>query len=216
MKANNTTKRIKTLEEINAQAERLMQANETWYQDAKRVNREPINRKAQIVAAWHNTKIAAKELQTTPETMKATYYKVTAINSGVYSLHTDKHVAEAELNNLIQNGKPAKLETVTDTPTETEKEETETLNAIIACPLDYLKANDITGDAKFRYMLLDRMQQDCEYYLRAGRCARQLWAGDEEKQIKLMVALWMAAPEPPEWLTFDQIGDFAKQMKVAI
>ncbi|MBD5224226.1 MAG: hypothetical protein HDS71_09330 [Bacteroidales bacterium] len=68
MKANNTTKRVKTIEEINAQAERLMQANETWYQDAKRVNREPINRKAQIVAAWHNTKIAAKELQNTPET----------------------------------------------------------------------------------------------------------------------------------------------------
>ena len=213
MKANNTTKRIKTLEEINAQAERLMQANETWYQDAKRVNREPINRKAQIVAAWHNTKIAAKELQTTPETsetMKATYYKVTAINSGVYSLHTDKHVAEAELSNLIQNGKPAKLETVTN------EVNPDTLSAIIACPLDYLKANDITGDAKFRYMLLDRMQQDCEYYLRDGRCARQLWAGDEEKQIKIMVALWMAAPEPPEWLTFDQIGDFAKQMKVAI
>ena len=142
--------------------------------------------------------------------MKATYYKVTAINSGVYSLHTDKHIAETELSNLIQNGKPAKLETVTD------EVNPDTLSAIIACPLDYLKANDITGDAKFRYMLLDRMQQDCEYYLRAGRCARQLWAGDEEKQIKIMVALWMAAPEPPEWLTFDQIGDFAKQMKVAI
>lgn len=70
MKANNTTKRVKTLEEINAQAERLMQANETWYQDATRANREPINRKAQIIAAWHNTKTAAKELQnnTTPST----------------------------------------------------------------------------------------------------------------------------------------------------
>lgn len=73
--------------------------------------------------------------------MKATYYKVTATNSGVYSLHTDKHVAEAELSNLIQNGKPAKLETVTDdTPIETEKEENELSNA--ANLLDIYVDND--------------------------------------------------------------------------
>ena len=91
------------------------------------------------------------------------------------------------------------------------------LTSIIANPLDYLEANGITGDAKFRYMLLDRMQQDITYYLGYGnRCARQLWAGDETKQIKIMVALWMAAPEAPEWLSFDQINEYAKQMKVAI
>ena len=57
--------------------------------------------------------------------MKAnnTYYKVTAINSGIFSLYTDKHVAETELNNLLNNGKPAKMESVTEAPTETEKEE---------------------------------------------------------------------------------------------
>lgn len=52
-------KRVKTIEEINAQADRLMAVNETWYIDAKRAGREPLNRKAQIIAAWHNTKVAA-------------------------------------------------------------------------------------------------------------------------------------------------------------
>lgn len=49
--------------------------------------------------------------------MKAnnTYYKVTAIKSGVSSHHTDKHIAEAELNNLLNNGKPAKMETILTT-----------------------------------------------------------------------------------------------------
>lgn len=65
MNANEiTTHRNKTREEIDAQAERLMQANETWYSDAIRAGREPKNRKAQIIAAWHNTKQAAKEDRT--------------------------------------------------------------------------------------------------------------------------------------------------------
>ncbi len=117
---------------------------------------------------------------------------------------------------IYDNTTPSTSDTM-NTETKTMNEANETLTAIIARPLDYLKANGITEDAKFRYMLLDRLQQDVTYYLGYGnRCARQLWAGDETKQIKIMVALWMAAPEPPEWLTFDQISEYAKQMNVAI
>lgn len=49
-------------------------------------------------------------------------------------------------------------------------------------------ADDILQrDARFRYMLLARMQSDCEYYLDyGGRDPKRLWAGDEERQIDLI------------------------------
>ena len=52
-------------------------------------------------------------------------------------------------------------------------------------------ADDILQrDARFRYMLLARMQSDCEYYLDyGGRDPKRLWAGDEERQIDLMIKL---------------------------
>ena len=42
-------------------------------------------------------------------------------------------------------------------------------------------ADDILQrDARFRYMLLARMQSDCEYYLDyGGRDPKRLWAGDK-------------------------------------
>ena len=51
-------------------------------------------------------------------------------------------------------------------------------------------ADDILQrDARFRYMLLARMQSDCEYYLDyGGRDPKRLWAGDEERQINDKVA----------------------------
>jgi len=68
-------------------------------------------------------------------------------------------------------------------------------------------------DEKFRYMLLSRMQQDCEYYLGNGkRYGQHLWAGDELSQIKDMMSLWSSLSEKPEWLTLDQINGFSKEM----
>lgn len=47
-------------------------------------------------------------------------------------------------------------------------------------------------DSKFNYMLLSRLQSDCDYYLGNGnRCARQLWAGNEQAQIDKMRELGM-------------------------
>ena len=111
----------------------------------------------------------------------------------------------------------AKIEEATETNTTPETSETmkATYYKVTANPLAYLKANDITGDPKFRYGLLGRMLQDIKYYLGFGnRCACQLWAGDETTQIKIMFALWMAAPTAPKWLTLDQLWEYAKQMNV--
>lgn len=72
-------------------------------------------------------------------------------------------------------------------------------------------------EPRFRYMMLDRLRQDCVYYLGYGnRNADQLWACDENDQIENMKALWMTFPEEdtPEWLTWNDILDFAKKMGV--
>ena len=69
---------------------------------------------------------------------------------------------------------------------------------------------------KFNYMLLSRLQQDCNYYLdHGGRDAKHcLWAQDEQAQINKMRELYDLVPEKPEWLTREQIDAYAKQMGV--
>lgn len=76
-----------------------------------------------------------------------------------------------------------------------------------------LDKHGLNGDNRFRYMMLDRMQSDCDYYLGNGnRCARHLWAGNESDHIKIMRALWFSLPVKPEWLTLEQLNDYAKQL----
>ena len=59
-------------------------------------------------------------------------------------------------------------------------------------------------DYKFEYMLLNRLQCDCDYYFgHGGRNAEHcLWAHDEQKQIDKM------------WLTREQIDEYAARMNV--
>ena len=41
----------------------------------------------------------------------------------------------------------------------------------------------VNRDKTFRYMLLSRLQSDCDYYLHyGGRYPKVLWAGDETRQ----------------------------------
>lgn len=73
----------------------------------------------------------------------------------------------------------------------------------------------LNKDVKFRYMLLDRMRTDCEYYLGNGhRNAKDLWAGDEQLQIEYMAALYNSFDEDskPQWLTLDEIYEFKELM----
>ena len=74
-------------------------------------------------------------------------------------------------------------------------------------------------EPKFRYMMLSRMKQDCDYYLgNGGRSANHLWAHNEKDQIANMVALWKTfEPEDrPEWLTWDELFNYAHKMGVDI
>lgn len=75
----------------------------------------------------------------------------------------------------------------------------------------------LDSEPKYRYMLLSRMKQDCEYYLGYGnRNPNNLCAGNEKDQIDEMKALWNSFPEEdkPEWLTWDELLDYAQKMSV--
>jgi len=70
-------------------------------------------------------------------------------------------------------------------------------------------------DDKFKYQLLGRMQSDCEYYLgNGGKSSKHLFMDDEAKQIELMKALWDSFTEKPEWISMEEIDDYANQMGV--
>lgn len=72
-------------------------------------------------------------------------------------------------------------------------------------------------EPKFRYMMLSRMRQDCDYYLRMGtNNPKHLWAQDEKAQIENMVALWKTfdPEDSPEWLTWADIISYANKMGI--
>jgi len=67
----------------------------------------------------------------------------------------------------------------------------------------------------FDYQMLGRLQSDCDYYLGYGnRYAKNLWAGNEADQIAKMKELWssFAEDQKPEWLTWEQILQYEKEM----
>lgn len=73
----------------------------------------------------------------------------------------------------------------------------------------------LSRDGSFRYQLLDRMRQDCLYFLGCGRRdPKHLWAKDAEKQIAYMKAVWPSFPADgkPGWLTMDEITSLEKRM----
>ena len=75
--------------------------------------------------------------------------------------------------------------------------------------------NQPTKEEKFNYMMLGRLKTDCEYYLGNGnRYAKNLWAGDEQEQIKEMKKIYNSFSEDkkPEWLTYDKIIEYEKLM----
>ena len=51
-----------------------------------------------------------------------------------------------------------------------------------------------------------------------GRDPKRLWAGDEERQIDLMIKLHdsFKEGEKPQWLTMDKILEYKKEMMVMV
>lgn len=91
----------------------------------------------------------------------------------------------------------------------------ESLTSILSTELDLCEDMDLLSkDDTFRYMMLDRLKTDCNYFLDNGnRNEKHLWAGDVDKQIKLMKDLYNSFEEKPEWISMEDIENFEKQMK---
>ena len=74
----------------------------------------------------------------------------------------------------------------------------------------------IMAKDRFSYMMLDRLKSDCEYYLVNGvrNAKHSLWAHDEQAQIDKMRELYDSLTIKPEWLTMEQIDEYAARMGV--
>lgn len=70
-------------------------------------------------------------------------------------------------------------------------------------------------DPEFNYQLLDRLKSDCEYFLGNGnRSEKHLWAGNVNDQIAKMKEIYNSLEEKPEWLTMEQINEYAEKMNL--
>lgn len=78
---------------------------------------------------------------------------------------------------------------------------------------NYLQASNPSFPThdKGRYMLLGRLQQDAEYYIKHPHI-KHLWSGNVKDQIKDMKELYNLLPEKPEWITMKDILQYEKDM----
>lgn len=81
----------------------------------------------------------------------------------------------------------------------------------------YLKGwssyNESADAQKFQYMMLGRLQTDCDYFLGNGqRSVNNLWGATIEEHIAEMKKIWNELEAKPEWLTMEQIEDYERQM----
>ncbi len=78
------------------------------------------------------------------------------------------------------------------------------------------KLQEDTTNLEYNYMLLDRLKQDCEYFLGNGNGnVDTLWAKDIDEQIAKMKELYnsFTDDEKPEWITIEDIDNYEKKMK---
>lgn len=72
-------------------------------------------------------------------------------------------------------------------------------------------------DLEYKYMLLDRLKQDCEYFLGNGNgnAEHSLWAKDIDEQIEKMKEIYnsFSEEEKPDWITLEDINNYEKRMK---
>lgn len=73
----------------------------------------------------------------------------------------------------------------------------------------------LNGDETFRYLMLGRLQSDCEYSLAYwNRKTDRLWTHSCDKQIKAMIALYNSfdEDEKPIWCTLNDIKSYKDEM----
>lgn len=75
------------------------------------------------------------------------------------------------------------------------------------------ESKKLNEDKEFDYQLLDRLKQDCKYFLGNGNgYEKHLWAGSIEDQISKMKEIYNSLKEKPEWLSMEDIDNYEKEM----
>ena len=73
----------------------------------------------------------------------------------------------------------------------------------------------VTSDNKHSYMMLSRLQSDCEYFIGHGNgSTKHLYYDTVEEHIDEMKKLWNGfdTNEKPEWLTMQEIEEYKTEM----
>lgn len=66
---------------------------------------------------------------------------------------------------------------------------------------------------KHQYMMLSRLQSDCEYFLGWGNgSVSSLWGDNVEEHIAEMKRLWNELDVKPEWLSYEEIEYYERKM----
>ena len=68
-------------------------------------------------------------------------------------------------------------------------------------------------DKRHKYMLLARLEMDCEYFLGNGNGSyKHLYYPTPSEHIEGMKKLWNELPEKPQWLTMEKINIYEFKM----
>lgn len=70
----------------------------------------------------------------------------------------------------------------------------------------------MTNNDTFNYMMLSRLQSDCEYFLGWGNGGGRVFPDTVKEHIAEMKRLWSILPEKPEWLSYEQIESYEQRM----
>lgn len=65
---------------------------------------------------------------------------------------------------------------------------------------------------KHKYMMLDRLLLDCEYFIKQTPVERGLYYQSIARHMKMMRMYWKALNIKPKWLTYRQIGKLEHKM----
>ena len=85
-------------------------------------------------------------------------------------------------------------------------------NDNILTDIDWLTSRDIT----FRYMMLDRLRCDCNYFLGYGNANLKIVNYNVFNHIRKMKALWISLPVKPAWLSYIDIVQYQYKMFTAL
>ena len=85
---------------------------------------------------------------------------------------------------------------------------------ICAVDFEFIRDSVPENPQQFTYMMLDMMKSRVEYFLGWGKGhLRHLNGESIDQHIKEMTDLWNSLKEKPEWLTIDQINEYAQRMQ---